>query len=239
MTAGGPLGVLVASRPSHRLLLDALDPRAASASSPRNHLRPCLTQEAVRDRRRSRSGRRGADGRARARARAGDRGRDRRRAAAGPDHPRHPRVRADARVGARRRASRRPAATPSSAASCRRRPPRSSCRRHGFDLGAVVSASHNPWRDNGIKFFGRDGRKLDDEAEAADRGPRRRPARPTAPHVGPDPQARGRARRLPARARPSASSLDLSGRKIVLDCANGATYRAAPARLRAPRRRAR
>ena len=39
-------------------------------------------------------------------------------------------------------------------------------RKHGFDLGAVVSASHNPWRDNGIKFFGRDGTKLDDEAEA-------------------------------------------------------------------------
>ena len=39
-------------------------------------------------------------------------------------------------------------------------------RKHGFDLGAVVSASHNPWQDNGIKFFGRDARKLDDEAEA-------------------------------------------------------------------------
>src|SRR6187551_2622437 len=38
-------------------------------------------------------------------------------------------------------------------------------RRHGLDLAAVVSASHNPWRDNGIKFFGRTGRKLDDEAE--------------------------------------------------------------------------
>src|SRR6187431_813026 len=39
-------------------------------------------------------------------------------------------------------------------------------RRHRFDLGAVVSASHNPWRDNGIKFFGRNGRKLNDDAEA-------------------------------------------------------------------------
>ena len=38
-------------------------------------------------------------------------------------------------------------------------------RRHRFDLGAVVSASHNPWQDNGIKFFGRNGRKLNDEAE--------------------------------------------------------------------------
>src|SRR5215216_3420253 len=39
-------------------------------------------------------------------------------------------------------------------------------RRHGLDLGAVVSASHNPWQDNGIKFFGPDGVKLDDEVEA-------------------------------------------------------------------------
>src|SRR6266513_4622204 len=38
-------------------------------------------------------------------------------------------------------------------------------RRHGLDLAAVVSASHNPWRHNGIKFFGPDGRKLDDEIE--------------------------------------------------------------------------
>src|SRR5439155_5158594 len=39
-------------------------------------------------------------------------------------------------------------------------------RRHGLDLAAVVSASHNPWRHNGIKFFGANGRKLEDEAEA-------------------------------------------------------------------------
>ena len=39
-------------------------------------------------------------------------------------------------------------------------------RRLGLDLAAVISASHNPWRDNGIKFFGADGRKLGDDAEA-------------------------------------------------------------------------
>src|SRR3954471_3753351 len=39
-------------------------------------------------------------------------------------------------------------------------------RRYGFDLAAVVSASHNPYRDNGIKFFGPEGTKLDDEREA-------------------------------------------------------------------------
>ena len=38
-------------------------------------------------------------------------------------------------------------------------------RRYGFDLAAVVSASHNPYRDNGIKFFGPGGTKLSDEAE--------------------------------------------------------------------------
>src|ERR671936_1008133 len=38
-------------------------------------------------------------------------------------------------------------------------------RRYGFDLAAVVSASHNPYRDNGIKFFGPDGTKLDDTHE--------------------------------------------------------------------------
>ena len=99
--------------------------------------------------------------------------------------------------------------------------------KHGLDLGAVVSASHNPWRDNGIKFFGRDGRKLDDEGEA------RVEARVAAgPATG---AAAGRIRRLEGarddylRALDVAFDLDLTGRRIVLDCANGATYRAAPA----------
>src|SRR5947209_2152101 len=39
-------------------------------------------------------------------------------------------------------------------------------RRYGFDLAAVVSASHNPYRDNGIKFFGGEGTKISDETEA-------------------------------------------------------------------------
>lgn len=100
-------------------------------------------------------------------------------------------------------------------------------RKHGFDLGAVVSASHNPWRDNGIKFFGRDGTKLDDEEEA------RVEARVAAgPATG---AASGRIRRLEGalddylRALASRFEIDLTGRRIVLDCANGATYRAAPA----------
>ena len=99
---------------------------------------------------------------------------------------------------------------------------------HRFDLGAVVSASHNPWRDNGIKFFGRNGRKLNDDAEA------RVEARVAeGPATG---SASGRIRKLEGALedylRELAThfqGLDLSGRKIVLDCANGATYRAAPA----------
>ncbi len=39
-------------------------------------------------------------------------------------------------------------------------------RKHGFDAGVVISASHNPWRDNGIKLFGADGFKLADAVES-------------------------------------------------------------------------
>ena len=100
-------------------------------------------------------------------------------------------------------------------------------RHHGFDLGAVVSASHNPWQDNGIKFFGRNGRKLGDEAE------RRVEERVAAgPATG---ASSGRIRKLDGalddylRELATTFELDLSGRRIVLDCANGATHRAAPA----------
>ena len=100
-------------------------------------------------------------------------------------------------------------------------------KRHRFDLGAVVSASHNPWQDNGIKFFGRNGRKLNDDAE------RRVEERVAAgPATG---AASGRIRKLEGalddylRELASTFDLDLSGRRIVLDCANGATHRAAPA----------
>ena len=48
--------------------------------------------------------------------------------------------------------------------------------RYGLDLGVVISASHNPYRDNGIKFFGGDGFKLDDDDRDGDRGGARRAA---------------------------------------------------------------
>ena len=108
----------------------------------------------------------------------------------------------DARGGARGRDRRRRAATrcsrgvlPTPAASIL-------VRRLGLDLAAVVSASHNPWRDNGIKFFGR--RRAQARRRGRGSGSRRAVARPAAePGAGgrPGPRARGRARRLPARAR--------------------------------------
>jgi phosphoglucosamine mutase len=98
-------------------------------------------------------------------------------------------------------------------------------RRHGLDLAAVVSASHNPWRHNGIKFFGPDGRKLDDEIEER--------IETLVANGGPKDAQVGRVRELEGalddylRALLSTFRLDLSGRRVLLDCANGATYRAA------------
>ncbi len=99
-------------------------------------------------------------------------------------------------------------------------------KRLGLDLAAVVSASHNPYRDNGIKFFDHQGVKLGDEVEA--RIEARLEERPSGVHPG-------RVRELNGgladylRELEAAFELDLSGRKVALDCANGATYRAAPA----------
>ena len=100
-------------------------------------------------------------------------------------------------------------------------------RRYGFDLAAVVSASHNPYEDNGIKFFGPDGTKLV--------GRRRRTRSSGSSTSAAASAAIGRVRELHGAAgdyvrelEPRFSGLDLSGRRILLDCANGATYRVAP-----------
>ena len=100
-------------------------------------------------------------------------------------------------------------------------------RRYEFDLAAVVSASHNPYRDNGIKFFGPGGTKLSDEAE-----------RSIEEHVAAgdvSPQTIGRVRELHGATGDYLrelelrfGDLDLSGVKVLLDCAHGATYRVAP-----------
>jgi phosphoglucosamine mutase len=99
-------------------------------------------------------------------------------------------------------------------------------KRLGLDLAAVVSASHNPYRDNGIKFFSGQGTKLGDELEA--RIELLMDGEPAVAEVG-------RVRELNGglddylRELEAAFGLDLSGRRVVLDCANGAAYRAGPA----------
>ena len=119
-------------------------------------------------------------------------------------------------AGRRARAARRGAAHPGR---------RAVLRRHGFDLAAVVSASHNPYRDNGIKFFGPRAprspttRRRDRAIVAGGRAaPRRRPRARAARRPG------DYLRELELRFR----DLDLSGVRVLLDCANGATYRVAP-----------
>jgi phosphoglucosamine mutase len=103
------------------------------------------------------------------------------------------------------------------------------------DLGVMISASHNPYDDNGIKLFGPDGYKLNDEVERdieglVDAELSRRLAKSA---------DLGRARRIDgvhdryieAAKRTLPRALDLAGLRVVVDCANGAGYRVAPAAL--------
>jgi phosphoglucosamine mutase len=98
------------------------------------------------------------------------------------------------------------------------------------DLGVMISASHNPHQDNGIKFFGPDGFKLSDEAEQEIE------ALAESKVTLAPPEQIGRARRIEdGRGRYQEyakttfpTGLRLDGLKVVIDCANGAAYRAAP-----------
>jgi phosphoglucosamine mutase len=103
----------------------------------------------------------------------------------------------------------------------------------GADAGAVISASHNPYRDNGIKFFGSDGFKLTDRQEAE------------IERLMEDEHARGLEQTDPGAVSSLTDApgtyvdtlladfdLDLSGMRIMLDCANGATYRTSPMAFR-------
>jgi len=100
------------------------------------------------------------------------------------------------------------------------------------DLGVMISASHNPYEDNGIKLFGPDGYKLSDESEAIIEG---HMANSLSAHLV-EPSRLGRARRLDdALGRyleytknTFPRGLRLDGLKIVIDCANGAAYKVAP-----------
>jgi phosphoglucosamine mutase len=111
-------------------------------------------------------------------------------------------------------------------------------RRFGLQLSAVISASHNPYTDNGIKFFDADGRKLPDEVEEAIEDQVHawieRPVASAAAPAGAGRAPIGRVRAISGtledymRELESRFQLSLEGRRILLDCANGATYRAAP-----------
>ena len=98
------------------------------------------------------------------------------------------------------------------------------------DLGVMISASHNPFADNGIKLFGPDGYKLSDDAERAIE--RLLEKEPTLAR----PEEIGRAKRIDdARGRyvhfakaTFPDHLRLDGLKVVVDCANGAAYHVAP-----------
>src|SRR5215211_8157147 len=103
------------------------------------------------------------------------------------------------------------------------------------DLGVMISASHNPYDDNGIKLFGPDGYKLSDEIERdieelVESDLRKRVAK------SPD---LGRARRIDGvqdryiefAKRTLPKLLEFDGLRIVIDCANGAAYKVAPAAL--------
>lgn len=99
-----------------------------------------------------------------------------------------------------------------------------------LSAGVMISASHNPYHDNGIKFFARDGRKLPDKVEqeienAMDLPMKTRPSAEL-----------GRARRIDAAAEryiefcksTFPNDLSLQGLRMVVDCAHGATYHIAP-----------
>ena len=105
-------------------------------------------------------------------------------------------------------------------------------RKHGFAAGVVISASHNPWHDNGIKIFGGDGYKLPDETELRIEDEIfRQLESAAAPDVAklspPSPDARFRAD-YEAFLLSAVPGLKLNGLKLVIDCANGAASAIAP-----------
>ncbi|MBX7532496.1 phosphoglucosamine mutase [Qipengyuania sp. 1XM1-15A] len=101
------------------------------------------------------------------------------------------------------------------------------------DLGVMISASHNPFEDNGIKLFGPDGYKLSDEAEAAIELLLEQEPLLVEPH------RIGRARRIDDAAgryihavkQSVANDIRFDGLKVVVDCANGAAYQVAPSAI--------
>src|SRR5215510_2351451 len=103
------------------------------------------------------------------------------------------------------------------------------------DLGVMISASHNPYDDNGIKLFGPDGFKLSDEVEhqietLMDADLRRRLAK--SPDLGRAKRIDGvHDRYIEFAKRTLPKQLELDGLRVVVDCAHGAAYRVAPEAL--------
>ncbi len=120
-------------------------------------------------------------------------------------------------------------------------------KRYGLDMAVVISASHNPYRDNGLKFFAADGFKLSDEDEQAIEaeidaelvaglpGSERRAASRASGdegagvvHIGRVRELRGTHEDYLRELESRFAELRLDGLDILLDCANGATYKVAP-----------
>ncbi|HEX4838762.1 MAG TPA: phosphoglucosamine mutase [Solirubrobacteraceae bacterium] len=115
--------------------------------------------------------------------------------------------------------------------------------RYGFDLAVVLSASHNPYQDNGVKFFGADGFKLSDAAELAIEeesgesaaGGGGRAVGAATDGVVAKPATIGRVRELRGALEDYLRELEtrfaalrLDGLDVLIDCANGATHKVAP-----------
>src|SRR5580692_9222679 len=99
------------------------------------------------------------------------------------------------------------------------------------DIGVVLSASHNPYADNGIKLFGRDGYKLSDDLEAKieaalEKGPSHRAASADLGRAKRLDDAGGRYIEFVKQSFPKGLRLD--GLRVVVDCAHGAAYKVAP-----------
>ena len=98
---------------------------------------------------------------------------------------------------------------------------------YGFDVGVVVSASHNPYQDNGIKFFGADGLKLTDAAEEAIEA-RVEAGAGAGLQIGRVRELHGTQEDYLRALETRFAGLDLAGISLLLDCAHGATYRVGP-----------
>jgi len=95
--------------------------------------------------------------------------------------------------------------------------------------GVVISASHNPYWDNGIKFFDGNGEKLADEVELAIEAELDSTVSPTpSARIGKAARIDDAAERYATACKGMAPGLDLRGLRVVLDCAHGATYHIAP-----------